>query len=85
MGQRKLYGRRINMTVEELIERLQRIENKKRCVKEAINPYGYLQYEAIRDVRIADDKEKETVIEQQNLRHFTDNGYVIIEGGGRGE
>ena len=46
------------MTVEELIERLQRIENKKRCVKVAINPYGYLQYEAIRDVRIADDKEK---------------------------
>ena len=34
---------------------------------------------------IADDKEKETVIDQQNLRRFTDNGYVIIEGGGRGE
>lgn len=73
------------MTVEELIEQLQGIENKKSCVKVAINPYGYLKYEAIRDVRIADDKETETVIEQQNLRHFTDNGYVIIEGGGRDE
>lgn len=73
------------MTVEELIEQLQRIENKKSCVKVAINPYGYLKYEAICDVRIADNKEKEIVIEQQNLRHFTNNGYVIIEGGGIGE
>lgn len=73
------------MTVEELIEQLQRIENKKSCVKVAINPYGYLKYEAICDVRIADNKEKEIVIEQQNLRHFTDNGYVVIEGGGIGE
>ena len=73
------------MTVEELIEKLQQIENKKSCVKVAINPYGYLKYEAICDVRIADDKETETVIEQQNLRHFTNNGYVIIESGGRGE
>lgn len=73
------------MTVEELIEQLQNIENKKSCVKVAINPYGFLQYEAIRDVRVADNKEKKTVIEQQNLRYFTDNGYVIIEGGGRGE
>lgn len=73
------------MTVEELIEQLQRIENKKSCVKVAINPYGYLKYEAICDVRTADKKEKETIIEQQNLRHFTDNGYVIIQGGGRGE
>ena len=73
------------MTVEELIEQLQRIKNKKSCVKVAINPYGCLKYEAICDVRIADSKEKETVIDQQNLRHFTDNGYVIIEGGGRGE
>ena len=73
------------MIVEELIEQLQGIENKKSCVKVAINPYGYLKYEAIRDVRIADDKETETVIEQQNLRHYTDNGYVIIEGGGRDE
>lgn len=52
------------MTVEELIEQLQKIKNKKSCVKVAINPYGYLKYEAICDVRIADDKEKETVIEQ---------------------
>ena len=73
------------MTVEELIEQLQRIKNKKSCVKVAINPYGCLKYEAIRDVRIADIKEKKTVIDQQNLRHFSDNGYVIIEGGGRGE
>ena len=73
------------MTVEELIERLQKIENKKSCVKVAINPYGYLKYEAIRDVRVADNNEKETGIDQQNLRRFTDNGYVIIEGGGRGE
>lgn len=73
------------MTVEELIEQLQKIKNKKRCVKVAINPYGYLKYEAIRDVRVADTQEKETVIEQQNLRHFTNKGYVIIEGGGRGE
>lgn len=73
------------MTVEELIERLQKIENKKSCVKVAINPYGYLKYEAIKDVRLADNKEKETVIKQQNLYRFTDNGYVVIEGGGRGE
>lgn len=74
------------MTVEELIEKLQRIENKKRCVKVAISPYGgYLKYEAICDVRIADDEETETVIEHQNLRYFTNNGYVIIEGGGIGE
>lgn len=72
------------MTVEELIEKLQQIENKKSCVKVAINPYGYLKYEAICDVRVADAKEKETVIEQQNLIHFTDNEYVVIEGG-RGE
>ena len=73
------------MTVEELIERLQKIKNKKSCVKVAINPYGFLKYEAICDVREVDDKEKETVIHQQNLSHFTDNGYVVIEGGGRGE
>lgn len=73
------------MTVEELIEKLQKIKNKKSCVKVAINPYGYLKYEAIRDVREAGEKEKETVINQQNLSYFTDNGYVIIEGGGRGE
>lgn len=73
------------MTVEELIEQLQQIKNKKSCVKVAINPYGYLKYEAVRDVRVAKCKEKETVIKQQNLRYFTDNGYVIIEGGGRGE
>ena len=73
------------MTVEELIEKLQKIPNKKSCIKVAINPYGYLKYEAVCDVRLADKKEKETVIEQQNLRYFTDNGYVIIEGGGRGE
>lgn len=73
------------MTVEELIEQLQKIENKKSCVKVAINPYGYLKYEAIRDVRIADTQENKKVIHQQNLRHYTDNGYVIIEGGGRGE
>lgn len=73
------------MTVEELIEKLQKIKNKKRCVKVAINPYGYLVYEAIGDVRVADDEETETVIEHQNLRHFTNNGYVIIEGGGIGE
>ena len=73
------------MTFEELIAQLQKIKNKKSCVKVAINPYGCLKYEAIRDVRIADDKEKETVIHQQNLRYFTDNGYVVIEGGGRGE
>ena len=73
------------MTVEELIEKLQKIENKKSCVKVAINPYGCLKYEAICDVRVADDKEKETVIHQQNLRHFTDTDYVVIEGGGRGE
>lgn len=73
------------MTVEELIEQLQKIKNKKRCVKVAINPYGYLKYEAIRDVRIAHNEEKEKIIYQQNLRFFTDNGYVVIEGGGRGE
>lgn len=73
------------MTVEELIEQLQKIENKKSCVKVAINTWGCLKYEAIKDVRIADTQEKETVIEQQNLRYFTDNGYVVIEGGGRGE
>jgi hypothetical protein len=73
------------MTVEELIAQLQKIENKKSCVKVAMNPYGCLKYEAIQDVRIADNQEKETVIEQQNLRYFTDNGYVVIEGGGRGE
>ena len=73
------------MTVEELIAQLQKIKNKKSCVKVAINPYGCLKYEAIRDVRIADSKEKETVIHQQNLRHFTDTDYVVIEGGGRGE
>lgn len=73
------------MTVEELIEQLQKIKNKKSCVKVAINPWGCLQYEAIRDVRIADKKEKKEVIEQQNLRYFTDNGYVVIDGGGRGE
>lgn len=73
------------MTVKELIEQLQKIENKKSCVKVAINPYGFLKYEAILDVRVADAQEKKEVIEQQNLRHFTDNGYVVIEGGGRGE
>lgn len=73
------------MTVEELIEKLQKIKNKKSCVKVAINPYGYLKYEAILDVREAGEKEKETVINQQNLSYFTDNGYVVIEGGGRGE
>lgn len=46
------------MTVEELIEKLQKIENKKSCVKVAINPYGCLKYEAICDVRVADDKER---------------------------
>lgn len=73
------------MTVEKLIEQLQKIENKKACVKVAINPYGYLKYEAVRDVRVAEAREKETIIDQQNLRHFTDNGYVVIKGGGRGE
>lgn len=73
------------MTVEELIKELQKIENKKSCVKVAINPYGRLKYEAICDIRIADKKEKEEVIRQQNLRHYTDNGYVVIEGGGIGE
>lgn len=73
------------MTVKELIEQLQKIENKESCVKVAINPYGFLKYEAILDVRVADAQEKKEVIEQQNLRHFTDNGYVVIEGGGRGE
>ena len=73
------------MTVEELIKELQKIENKKSCVKVAVNPYGCLKYEAIQAIRIADDKEKETAIHQQNLRHYTDNGYVIIRGGGRGE
>lgn len=73
------------MTVEELIEKLQKIENKKSCVKVAINPYGYLKYEAICDVREVGDKEKKTIIHQQNLSYFTDNGYVVIEGGGRGE
>ena len=73
------------MTVEELIEQLQKIENKKSCVKVAINAWGCLKYEAIRDVRVADTQEKETVIEQQNLRYYTDSGYVVIEGGGRGE
>lgn len=73
------------MTVEELIEELQKIPNKKSCVKVAINPYGCLKYEPIQAIRIADEKEKETVIHQQNLRHFTNNGYVVIEGGGRGE
>lgn len=73
------------MTVEELIEKLQKIPNKKSCVKVAINPYGYLKYEAVCDVQVANSKEKKTVIKQQNLRCFTDNGYVIIEGGGRGE
>ena len=46
------------MTVEELIEKLQRISNKKSCVKVAINPYGFLKYEAICDVRIANTQEK---------------------------
>lgn len=73
------------MTVEELIAQLQKIENKKSCVKVAINPWGCLLYEAIRDIRIADAQEKKEVIEQQNLRYYTDNGYVVIEGGGRGE
>lgn len=73
------------MTVEELIEKLQKIENKKSCVKVAINPYGCLKYEAICGIRIADKKEKKEVIRQQNLRHYTDNGYVVIEGGGIGE
>ena len=73
------------MTVEELIKELQKIENKKSCVKVAINPYGCLKYEAICDIRIADKKEKGEVIRQQNLRHYTDNGYVVIEGGGIGE
>ena len=73
------------MTVEELIKELQKIENKKSCVKVAINPYGCLKYEPIQAIRIADEKEKEEVIRQQNLRYFTDNGYVIIRGGGRGE
>lgn len=73
------------MTVEELIKELQKIKNKKRCVKVAINPYGYLKYEAICDVRLANKKEKEKIVDQQNLRFFTDNGYVVIEGGGRGE
>ena len=73
------------MTVEELIKELQKIENKKACVKVAINPWGCLIYEAIRDIRIADSQEKKEVIEQQNLYRFTDNGYVVIEGGGRKE
>lgn len=73
------------MTVEELIKELQKIENKKSCVKVAINPWGCLRYEAIRDIRVADAQEKKEVIEQQNLYRFTDNGYVVIEGGGRGE
>ena len=73
------------MTVEELIEKLQKIENKKSCVKVAINPYGCLKYEAICGRRIADKIVKKEVIRQQNLRHYTDNGYVVIEGGGRGE
>ena len=51
------------MTVEELIEKLQKIENKKSCVKLAINPYGCLKYEAICDIRIADAQEKKEVIE----------------------
>ncbi len=72
------------MTVEELIKTLQKIENKKRCVKVAINAYGYLKYERIRSIRLA-VKEKEEIIKQQNLIHFTDNGYVVIEGGGIGE
>lgn len=73
------------MTVEELIKELQKIENKKACVKVAINPWGCLIYEAIRDIRMADSQEKKEVIEQQNLYRFTDNGYVVIEGGGRKE
>lgn len=73
------------MTVEELIEKLQQIKNKKSCVKVAINPWGCLIYEPIEDIRVADAKEKKEIIEQQNLRYYTDNGYVVIEGGGRGE
>lgn len=73
------------MTVEELIEKLQRIENKKSCVKVAINPWGCLRYEPIEDIRVANAKEKKEILKQQNLRHYTDNGYVVIEGGGRGE
>lgn len=72
------------MTVEELIEWLQKVKDKKRCVKVAINAYGYLKYERIKDIRLA-IKEKEEIIKQQNLRSFTDNGYIIIEGGGWGE
>lgn len=46
------------MTVEELIKELEKISNKKSCVKVAINPYGCLKYEPIQAIRIADEKER---------------------------
>lgn len=56
MGQRKLYGRRINMTVEELIERLQQVKDKKSQIKMDTPSSGSLLYKGIRDVRISNVK-----------------------------
>ena len=50
------------MTVEELIEKLQRIENKKSCVKIDTSSSGCLLYRGIRDVRISNVK-GHTIIE----------------------
>ena len=44
------------MTVEELIEKLQKIKNKKRQIKIDTSSSGILLYKAICDVQIAEAK-----------------------------
>lgn len=44
------------MTVEELIEQLQKIKNKKSQIKIDTSSSGILLYKAIRDVQIAEAK-----------------------------
>lgn len=44
------------MTVEELIEKLQKIKNKKSQIKIDTSSSGILLYKAIRDVQIAEAK-----------------------------
>lgn len=44
------------MTVEELIEKLQKIKNKKSQIKIDTSSSGILLYKAIRDVQITENK-----------------------------
>lgn len=50
------------MTVEELIEKLQKIENKKSHIKVDTPSSGFLLYRVIRDIRITETSNSDFVI-----------------------